>query len=806
MKLKYSIVSLLALAATLVSCEKEADHYLSEMKVSSSYVSLPKTGGDAEITITAEGPWEFSKTFDVPTGEKNDNGKDITVKKAAPAWLTITPESGVAGEATIKFHAEAPEARREAVLVISCMGKTQNINIVQDAEAAEKPQLPITPIATVMAEGEGTWRVRGTVTKVVNDQYGNFYMIDDSYNGPDFQIYGTKNEKGQYPKEAAGGWASFGIEAGDIVTVEGPYSLYKTTHELVDVSVIAIEKSLIKVEAVDYGMDGETARTSIPAEGGEISLKVTAKVSPLIVTTDVDWLKVTDIKNGDYVLTASANDYTAVRKATVTLKGEGAMATVDVAQDGIPATGATVTEIIAMADNSEVETLECTTIAKTGKGVVVWDGTTACYVYGDKAADVKVGDNVKVFGIKKTYNGVPEIELGKDNEAHLVKVLSSGNSFEAPAAKDVTAEAETYTASKAEYIKLTGTLKISGSYYNIAFDGIDTAVKQGSVVAPTDDLGVKDLNGKKITVTGWFNGLSSGGKFLNVIATKVVEFVDNPKGSVTNPYTPSEIAAEILGGNIPEEDVYIKGIVSAVQSEFGSYGNGTFWISDDGTAYGIAEDKKSTTEPSKDFECYRVLWFGNEKWAEGKAQVTVGDEVVIVGKTTVYNGIAETSQNKAWIHSIFGATTDADGLGSAAYPFNIAGVEAFIDRMVAAKAEAAAADLPAPTFPDVCVKGKVSAVQSEFSASYGNGTFWISDDGTAYGIAEDKKSTTEPSKDFECYRVLWFGGEKWAEGQPQVAVGDEVVVKGQMTLYAAKGLYETDQNKAWIYSLNGATE
>ena len=85
MKLKYSIVSLLALAATLVSCEKEADHYLSEMKVSSSYVSLPKTGGDAEITITAEGPWEFSKTFDVPTGEKDDNGKDITVKKAAPA-------------------------------------------------------------------------------------------------------------------------------------------------------------------------------------------------------------------------------------------------------------------------------------------------------------------------------------------------------------------------------------------------------------------------------------------------------------------------------------------------------------------------------------------------------------------------------------------------------------------------------------------------------------------------------------------------------------------------------------------------
>ena len=807
MKLKYSIVSLLALAAALVSCEKEADHYLSEMKVSSSYVSLPKTGGDAEITITAEGPWEFSKNFDVPTGEKDDNGKDITVKKAAPAWLTITPESGVAGEATIKFHAEAPEARREAVLVISCMGKTQNINIVQDAEAAEKPQLPITPIATVMAEGEGTWRVRGTVTKVVNDQYGNFYMIDDSYNGPDFQIYGTKNEKGQYPKEAAGGWASFGIEAGDIVTVEGPYSLYKTTHELVDVSVIAIEKSLIKVEAVDYGMDGETARTSIPAEGGEISLKVTAKVSPLIVTTDVDWLKVTDIKNGDYVLTATANDYTAVRKATVTLKGEGAMATVDVAQDGIPATGATVTEIIAMDDNSEVETLECTTIAKTGKGVVVWDGTTACYVYGDKAADVKVGDNVKVFGIKKTYNGVPEIELGKDNEAHLVKVLSSGNSFEAPAAKDVTAEAGTYTASKAEYIKLTGTLKISGSYYNLTLDEFPEGEHQGSIVAPVEELNAASFADKKITVTGWFNGLSSAGKYINIIATKVVEFVDNPKGSVTNPYTPSEIAAEILGGNIPEEDVYIKGIVSAVlYTASASYPTATFWLSDDGIAYGVAEDKKSTSEPTKDFECYSVKWFDNADWAEGNGQVTVGDEVVVCGKTTAYNGVAETSSKKAWLYSVNYVKTAGVGLGSTEFPFNVAGAEEVIDYQQAEIAAAKAAEAPAPTFRDVCVGGKISAILYTFSASYGTGTFWISDDGTAYGVSADKKSTTEPTKDFECYSVYMFGLENpWVDGtSKQVAVGDDVIVKGQLTKYNTT--YETASKKAWIYSLNGATE
>ena len=44
----------------------------------------------------------------------------------------------------------------------------------------------------------------------------------------------------------------------------------------------------------------------------------------------------------------------------------------------------------------------------------------------------------------------------------------------------------------------------------------------------------------------------------------------------------------------------------------------------------------------------------------------------------------------------------------------------------------------------------------------------------------------------------------WTEGTyPQPAVGDDVIVKGQLTIY--KGTYETSSKKAWIYSLNGKT-
>lgn len=772
---KFGIIALIAALAALVGCEKEADHFLSEIKVSTSYVSLPAEGGDATLTLTAEDTWAIG---------------DI------PEWLTITPSSGSAGETTVKFHADAATETREATITVTCAKKTQSINIIQ---MTEKQELAVTPIATAIeqgtANGGGNFRLKGMITKVVNTQYGNFYIEDET---GDIYIYGVKNAQGQYPKDASGGWDSFNVAAGDVVTVEGPFKLYGDTPELVDAIIIAVEKSLIDVEAFDF--------EKLPAEGADFDLKVKAKVEPLLVTSDSDWLHVTGVsKEGAYTLHADANDYTAERTATITISGPGALKTVSVTQVGIPATGATVTEIIAMADASEVETLECTTIAKTAKGVVVWDGTTACYVYGDKAAEVMVGDNVKVFGIKKTYNGVPEIELSKDNEAHLVKVLSSGNTFEVPASTDITANAGTYTADKAEYIKLTGTLAVSGNYYNLMLDEFPEGEHQGSIVAPVEDLNAASFDGKKITITGWFNGLSGGGKYINIITTKIVEFVDNPKGSATNPFLPSEIAAEILAGNVPEEDVYIKGIVSAVlYTASESYPTATFWLSDDGTAYGVSADKKSSTEPTKDFECYSVYWFDNQPWAEGNGQVGVGDEVIVCGKTTSYNGQPETFSKKAWLYSVNYVKTAGVGLGSAEFPFNVAGAEEVIDFQQAEIAAAAAAEVEAPVFKDVCVGGKISAILYTFSSSYGTGTFWISDDGTAYGVSADFKTTTEPSKDFECYSLYWYGGQPWTDSDAQPQIGDDVIVKGQLTLY--KGTYETASKKAWVYSLNGATE
>ena len=117
--------------------------------------------------------------------------------------------------------------------------------------------------------------------------------------------------------------------------------------------------------------------------------------------------------------------------------------------------------------------------------------------------------------------------------------------------------------------------------------------------------------------------------------------------------------------------------------------------------------------------------------------------------------------------------------------------------MEAAKAAAKAADQPTPTFPDVYVKGKISKIQSEYSVEYGTSIFWISEDG---------EFKNDPKQDFEAYSLWYFGGKAWAEGDKQIALGNEIVLKGQLTYYAKNNVYETSSKKASLYSLNGATE
>ena len=625
MKFRSLFLSILAGAALAAGCAQEqVISSIAEFHPEKSYIGFPLNGGSNSTAFEATASWSFDTA-------------------AIPEWLTITPSSGGAGSDYIVFFAESntENTPRTADLRVSVGGKQQRFTIFQ--EGPGEYEAPLSTIADVVAGTDGqTFRIRGTVTTVVNTNYGNLYIEDETGS---IYIYGLFNAKGQYPKDA-GGWNTFGVDAGDVITVQGPRTLYNgTTLELVDATLIKVEKSLIDIDPADVALES--------ADAGTFSVSVVSKANGMVVIPSEDWVKVTDIAAGDgdalvYTFSHEANTTTAARTASILFKAANSSKSITVTQPGVPPTGQSITEIVALPDNSGVETLESVVVAKTGRGFVVSDGTTAIYAYDSGANPVEPGDVVKVLATKTTYNGVPEL-------ATLTSVEKTGTAaVNHPAVKDVTAEALTYEASVAEYIQFTGTLHVSGNYYNVEIDGVDPAVKQGSIVYPVESLGAAAFDGQVITVTGYYNGLSSGGKYLNVIATKIVGA--NAKGTLTNPYTPAEAAEAVAGlswtSNTEYEatdDVYVKGKICRIASggtytEGGTYGNASFFLSADGTGEG-------------EFQVFRALYLGNKKFEAGQTDIKVGDDVIIYGKLMNYKGnTPETVSGKAYLYSLNGKT------------------------------------------------------------------------------------------------------------------------------------------------------
>ena len=191
-----------------------------------------------------------------------------------------------------------------------------------------------------------------------------------------------------------------------------------------------------------------------------------------------------------------------------------------------------ISEILALSTGTACDSKPSLVVALTARGFVATDGTKNVYVYtqGTNFGGIaKIGDMVKFSGVKGEYNGAPQVATITS-----VEVVSSNNNVTYPNPKDITESAGTYTATEAEYVSLTGTLTVSGNYYNLALDAFADGSKMGSIVYPVDDLNAASFNGKKITVTGYFNGLSSQNKYINIIATKIEEVEQPGEATLTN--------------------------------------------------------------------------------------------------------------------------------------------------------------------------------------------------------------------------------------------------------------------------------
>ncbi len=226
------------------------------------------------------------------------------------------------------------------------------------------------------------------------------------------------------------------------------------------------------------------------------------------------------------------------------------------------------------------------------------------------------------------------------------------------------------------------------------------------------------------------------------------------------------------------ENIYIKGKIVSIEEEYSTqYGNGSFTISNDGSN-------------SNTFKVWRALYLGNKKYTSGKTQIQVGDEVVIYGKVIYYYGnTAETSQGNAYLYSLNGVTEDAGG-DTPDEPQGEAKGSGTLDdpyNSVAANAYASSLASGETSSKKVYIKGIVSSIKEEYGTQFGNGTFYISDDGTS-------------NNQFYVFRALYLNNEKYTEGKEQIHVGDEVVVYGSVTNYMGN-TPETVQGEAYLYSL-----
>ena len=261
-------------------------------------------------------------------------------------------------------------------------------------------------------------------------------------------------------------------------------------------------------------------------------------------------------------------------------------------------------------------------------------------------------------------------------------------------------------------------------------------------------------------------------------------------GTLEDPFTPAGAAAAASALAADEEagPYYIKGIITTISTTFeasGTYGNASFFISEDGT------------ENTKSFQIYQTYYLGNKKWTASLGpDVKVGDEVIICGKITNFKGNTPETVGKggSYIYSLNGETggvtpgegDEPKGTGTLEDPYNPAGAADAVKDLTWTDKDNY--DKIGPVY----VKGKISKIDGTYtqSGTFGNATFYMTEDG-------------ESGTEFYVYRILYLGNKKYTSGD-DIKVGDEVIVYGEIMNYRGN-TPETVQGSAYLYSLNGNT-
>lgn len=561
MKLRNIIIALSAAVLATACAEDSIAPSYDSLTVSTTFVALPADGGEVTFTVTATEDWSIYKPL-LPTHD--DKGELI--------WdLQVTPESGNAGTHTITVKTDATVSTREAELCIVigdrteldkaykalkdleaeyeaacavCLTKAEEKAVdkvyepkVEAAEAAVNALLvdaerqyvtakqtagkqEITYItceeANALADGPTVY-VKGSVTKIENTLYGNWTLKDDS---GELYVYGTLDANGQEKN-----FESLGLAEGDEVFITGPRGSYNGKPQIVNATILKINKAFIKLYENTKEVKKEAGSVNIP-----MNLMDGTNWN---VTTEEDWLTIkTTYPSKDSTIVvvdyAAYDVLDAPRKGIVKFtatkeveeedeKGEKVKVTKSaelqytITQFGIVPEPVSVKEAVAAEPLTWVAVQGIVT-AKCSDGIIVTD-KAGDFIFGYKA-EADLGDEVIIYGNRDAYNKSYQLK------PTVVEVKATGKEFTYPAkpvavTEDFIAELAAGGNQLAKYVTYTGV--VNNDKYNTLNVGDNYVI---SPYVSTDFL-MKNAKGKKVVIEGYTYGYNSKYSQLNVIITSL---------------------------------------------------------------------------------------------------------------------------------------------------------------------------------------------------------------------------------------------------------------------------------------------
>ena len=316
------------------------------------------------------------------------------------------------------------------------------------------------------------------------------------------------------------------------------------------------ELTLTSADEVTFAAEGGAGEITYTLANPVEGVEVTAKA-------DTPWVANFVVEAEKITYNVAPNAEQEAREAVITVEYGVLSFNVAVKQaaaEPVAPQSLTIAEAIALEDDAAITLKDVTIAGVYARGVLVSDATGKLLVYAGSAVEAAIGDVVTVEGTMATYAGLRQV-------ATPTVTKTGTTTYEHPAVEVLDGAAmDAYLAAPAvKYVEYTGTLSISGSYYNVTVEGASTAI--GSIAYPIAGS-VKAENGQKIKVRGYAIGVSSG-KYVNTMLVECEAFGDTPEITVVE-----ATVAEFLNAEESTTVLYeLTGKIANVVAEKTYYGN-----------------------------------------------------------------------------------------------------------------------------------------------------------------------------------------------------------------------------------------